>query len=366
MKGEEKVLWITAAVVVVIIVALMLSSGLEEKLAPRPVAAFVAIQTEGAEVAVTEPLELTVGTTFTLHAVLEARSVSGETLYYTEAEALEIEGERIPPEALKRWNRSETLRVLWFTVEGTSPYLQIATLDGPETVRFQENYRSNWPMAWSIPGDLEPSAERLKPVDERSLVGGFGTQRFHLRIEIFGPESQITPRHRFRTPGAADVWSQTAAFPRVTATLPGRLALPSQLSGLSQVAVLGEETGAAEELLREWTRRRLAFSRTTAIQGLLAGAGTSYTALEWSEVELTGSLDWSDVGGLPGDLIRVGERLVVLFEDRGKPGVVDYEDLCFDYDRGANVRTLGDVFVGDGVVELARLPRDQVAVGSAG
>jgi hypothetical protein len=366
MSGEKKVLWITTAVVVAAVVALMVSSGLEEKLAPRPVAAWVAIQAEGAEVAVAGPLELAAGREFTLHAVLEAQSVSGETIYYTEAEALEIRGERIPTEALRRWQRPETLRVLWFTVEGISPYLELQALEGPESLRFQENFRSNWPMSWSIPGDLEPSAERLKPAAERSPASGFGTQRFHLRIEILGPESLIVPRDRFRTPGADDVWAEMEDFPKVTATLPGRLAAPSQLFGLTQIAVPDESEGATADLLRDWSRRRLAFSRATVMRGLMLGAGTSYADLGWTEVELTGTVAWGDEGGLPGDLIRVGERLVVLFEDRGTPGVLDYGDLCFDYDRGAHVRTLGDVFIGEGVVELGRLPREEGPAGGAG
>ena len=49
----------------------------------------------------------------------------------------------------------------------------------------------------------------------------------------------------------------------------------------------------------------------------------------------------------PGDLVRVGDRIVVLYSDRGEPGVVDYDDLCFDFVQGAEVRSLGDVFGSD-------------------
>lgn len=366
MNADKKVLWVTTAVVVAAVIALMVSSGVEEKLAPRPVAAWLAIEAPGAGVAISEPLELAAGGSFTLHAVLEAKSLSGESVYYTEADALEIGGQRIPSDALRRWKRPETLRILWFTVEGISPYMELDTVTGPDSIPFQENYRSDWPMTWSIPGDLEPSSERLKPADERRLDSGFGTQRFHLRIEIFGPESQIVPRHRFSTSSATDVFSASPSFPRVTAALRGSLAGPSRLFGLTQIALPDESASEAGALLDEWSRRLLVFSRATAVRSLLSDAGARYTDLDWAEIELTGALDWSQDGVLPGDMVRVGERLVFLFEDRGRQGVLDYGDLCFDFDKGANVRMLSDVFVGEGVVELARLPRDVVGAGDTG
>ena len=60
---------------------------------------------------------------------------------------------------------------------------------------------------------------------------------------------------------------------------------------------------------------------------------------------------WGEDGVEPGDLLRVGERLVILLQDRGIAGTLDYDDLCFDFFRGASVRPLREVFVGDGLVE---------------
>ena len=54
--------------------------------------------------------------------------------------------------------------------------------------------------------------------------------------------------------------------------------------------------------------------------------------------------------------MRVGNRVVVLYEDRGTPGVVDYGDLCFDFVQGVSIRAVSDVFIGSGnTVELASL-----------
>ena len=48
-------------------------------------------------------------------------------------------------------------------------------------------------------------------------------------------------------------------------------------------------------------------------------------------------------------------RVVWLLDDRGVADRLDREDLCLDFERGARVRSLRDVFTGDGLVERARL-----------
>ncbi len=53
----------------------------------------------------------------------------------------------------------------------------------------------------------------------------------------------------------------------------------------------------------------------------------------------------------------MGDRLVVLIKDLGTPSELDYQDLCFDYDKGAKVQPLREVFAGEGLVEWAALPR---------
>ena len=47
--------------------------------------------------------------------------------------------------------------------------------------------------------------------------------------------------------------------------------------------------------------------------------------------------------------------MVVLYEDRGELGRLDYEDSCFDFFESAAVRRLGDVFAGGGVLDWADL-----------
>ena len=72
-------------------------------------------------------------------------------------------------------------------------------------------------------------------------------------------------------------------------------------------------------------------------------------------VDLAGGPRWGPTGVSPGDLLRVGERIVVLVEDLGTPEQLDYSDLCFDYFRGAKIKPLREVFVGEGLVEWVAL-----------
>ena len=76
--------WIAAALFA-IVAALFLLTKASEKVAPVPVALWVAIQPEGEDVARVGPIELPAGTGFRLHAVMEAETFRGERIYYTEA-----------------------------------------------------------------------------------------------------------------------------------------------------------------------------------------------------------------------------------------------------------------------------------------
>ena len=53
--------------------------------------------------------------------------------------------------------------------------------------------------------------------------------------------------------------------------------------------------------------------------------------------------------------MQVGARWVVLYRDAGRVGVLDPEDLCLDFDQGASIRRLSDVFSGEGEVDWVSL-----------
>lgn len=354
MTSEQKVLWSVVAAVMLVIAVLALSGIVEERLSPELRGVRVAIEVAGDGVAKTGPVEVEAGTPFSLHAVLEAESWSGAPIYYSETRRLVLDGQEVPQEALRRWQGTDEIRILWFTVEGYSPFLQVSTPVDLEDFHFRELFRADWPRAWSIPGEIQNAAGRLQQqgVDVRPR---FGTRRFHVRIEIFGPESQISPRARFFSSRAEDLPERVADFPTVVATLPGNLSIPSRVFGLTQIEADPEVLPVVAERLTVWSNNLVAFSKLAVVRQMLDAAQVSYDELVWQAVDLAEGLPWSREGAGGGDLIRVGERLVVLLEDRGSKGRLDHDDLCLDYYKGAEVQSIREVFVGEGLVEWARL-----------
>lgn len=346
--------WIAVGVLAFVALLLLFFKA-SETVAPTPVAAWVAIRPEGAAAASIGGMSLPAGSPFELYAVVEAETFRGGRIYYTEAEALVLsDGETVSPDALRRWDRAGEVRILWFTVDGLPPYREVSPGAPLGALEFKETFRSDWAQAWKTPGDLRPAVENFLPDEERvRRESRFGVQRFHVRMEFFEDRGDLVPRLRLRSWGVDQLAQRGGAFPSVVANLPGSLVVPSRVFGLSQVEFVGGGR-AADELatLADWTRTGLAFSRLWVLAEWLKAEGVAFEDLVWSDLEL----GVSDQPARPGDLLRVGNRIVWVLEDRGQIGRLDYEDLCLDFDRGARVRRLGTVFTGEGLVEWAPAP----------
>ncbi len=354
MERETRILAFVFVGLLLLAVLMTVGGRVRRELAPEPRAAWVAIAAAGRP-AVSGPVELTVGEPFRLHAVLEARDWRGERVFFTDAAALQIGDERIPPAALRRWDGSEETRILWFTVEGGPPYLEVGAGAELERLQFRELFRADWPQAWSVPGSVEPSRRRLEAGRYRPSIGEFGSQSYHVRIEFFGPTNTVLPRQRIRSWGAGEIVEHSDRFPTVRLRLPGPLALPSGVFGTPQVEPTTGADGALREQLAELWQRQLAFSRLLLLRDVLERAGRSWEGLGWRAVELDAGPDWGPAGASPGDLLRVGERFVILVADEGPDGRLDYADLGFDFSKGATLRRLDEVFTGEGLVEWAPL-----------
>jgi hypothetical protein len=370
MSGEKRIFWSVVAVAVVVVAALVAWPRVEARVAPRPTTAWVAIEVEGSGVARVGPVSIDAGTPFTLHAVLEAVTRQGDTVYYTEAPRLVFPDREVGAEALRRWPGERDARVLWFTVEGPAPFLELGSAGGVERFRFAEFLRSDWPFAWAVPGRLASGNE-----ERQAAAGGpaelpFGTQRFQVRIELYGRESTVMPQQRFISWGAAMLPDRVAGFPTVHAALSGPPRAASEVFGLTQIEIADDagsfSSPAGRDLratLVELTRDRLAFSRLPLLAEILAAADVAADQLPWQPVTLGGTLAWGgDVSA--GDLLRAGGRVVVLYRDAAPAegvgdtagaavptiesgsgdGLLDGDDLCLDYVRGASVRRLSEVF----------------------
>jgi hypothetical protein len=375
MRGEKKIFWTVVAVAVVIVAALVAMPRVEERVAPRPSAAWVGIEVEGSGVARVGPVSIEAGTPFTLHAVLAAETRRGETIYYTEAPALSFGDEPVAADALRRWPSDRSAKVLWFTVEGPSPYV---ALEGGSLERFHlaEHLRSDWPYAWSVRGKVEPANDDVLASAGADAEYPFGTLRFQVRIELFGREETVLPQARFSSWGREALPERLAEFPTVTAYLPGAARPASEVFGLTQLEAPADEVrtdtlrdldelgdaGALRRSLVELTRQRLAFSRLPLLAEVLAAAGVEADAVPWQPIELAGALAWGEEVHA-GDLLSAGGRVVVLYRDAAPPAAVpdgtaaapaidsgpgdgrlDGDDLALDYVRGASVRRLSEVF----------------------
>ncbi len=356
MDSQTKILYGIIAAASLVVLAIFLQPALEEQLAPEIRGAWVGIEVGGSGVAEIGPVEIEAGTPFRLHAVVEAEGRGRRPVYYTEAAALAIAGEKVAPEHLRRWDRPLEPRIRWFTVEGSPPYVELASNADLDRFGFQELYRPDWPLTWSVPGVLEPAKDDHLQDDSQDRRGLFGTQRYHVLVELYNKLDKMRPQQTVRSMRAADLTAAPDRFPTVRQVLPGRLAPVSGVFGLTQLELAGGD--GSQELLRQiddLAKAKLAFSRATVLRDQLREAGRRLEDLVWRDIDLVAAESRWGEPVQPGDLMRVGERIVVLYEDRGEPGVLDYDDLCFDFVLGAAVRRLGDVFSGDGVVELTPL-----------
>ena len=258
------------------------------------------------------------------------------------------------------WKRSRPVKVRWFTVEGRRPYVELPP-DGIGAFELQEFLRSDWPLSWSVPGEIDAANDNHLTIDSPEKAQRFGTQRYHVRIELYSEEDALIPVEVIRSWGISELKQEIDRFPTVSLMLPSPAGPASRVFGLTQ---LEPPPGAGPELLQqieELADHHVAFSRLTLLRDQIRTAGRRLEDLEWIDVDLAGDARWGEQAS-PGDLLRVGDRVVVLYQDRGTPGLVDYADLCFDFVRGISVRALSDVFVGSGTtVELASLGGAQAA-----
>jgi len=352
VTDERKIALAVVGTALLVIGAIFLSEPVQRELRPDPVRAFVAMQAAGEEFAHQGQLELAAGAEFRLHAVLEAVTRGGERVFFTEAPALLVDGEPVAVEALRRWRGPEEVKILWFSVEGPRPFVEIDEPGHLADFEFHQSFRPDWPRAWSIPGDLKP-ARRV----EASLAGGyaidFGTQRYQVRIELFGASSQLVPRASFDSIGPNELLASPATFPTASAVLDGVLALPSRVFGLSQIDLGAEALESDAETLQGWQQQDLAFSRLGLLRSVLERTETTWEDLHWTAVDLAAGPAWAAGAVARGHLLRVGDRVVFLLADRGEIGRLDYDDLVLDFSEGAEIRALGEIFSGEGLVDWA-------------
>ena len=334
--------------------ALMAVLGCRAVLGPafEPVAAWVAVE-DGTGVARSGLVQLRRGEPIRLHAVLEGRE-GEETVYYTNAERLELGGVEVAGEALRPWP-DRPVRCQWQTLQAAAPYLEIEGESQLESLRFTNFSQPDWGLECSVVATITARQRETMTVPDDARRLAFGRHSYQVRIELPKKETDLVAETSFRSPGSDALFADPERFPRVLVTLDGPLAAPSAVFGLSQLEPADTLPEAAVEELGRLHEAGLFFRRALLFKELLGGS-----RLDWQLVELDAGSPFAaapEEGAVaPGDWIRVGDRVMILFRDVGEAGVLDGADLGFDFERGAIVRRLSDVFVGEGDVQWARAP----------
>jgi len=344
---------IAAGVATLLLLFLWLQPKVAERLAPpEPRAAWVGIQVEGTTAAVVGRVEIEAGQPFELHAVLEARTRSGETIYYSEATELRFGDELVDPDRVLPWDQRRRVQVLWFTVEGSAPYVVLQEGDTLAKLSYGEFFHPEWSTQWAVDGALDSRfADQIE--DSMGERRNFGVQHFQAWIEIFDKGSPLVPAARFKSWGASEMLEKGATFASVRAVLPDA-PVASGVFGLPFIELPEASARALVEEASRLSRNGVLSTRLLLLRDIFEHAGLRPEEADWQRVDLAAGPAWPGVVGV-GDLIQSSGRIVVLYRDEGERGRLDLEDLCFDFDRGASIRRLSEIFSGEGEVDWLQL-----------
>ena len=346
MRRNLLLLVIVAAAVAVGAAVLWLAPKAQEARTPKLVRAWVGVEVGGEGVARTGTVEVGAGEDFRLHAVVEAhRGDDGEAVYYSATPRVVLDGQEVGALPVENLGVLGRVRLLWFSVENGLPFREVEHGSDLANLGYEQFFRPEWGSTWSIDGSLEANFDSWVEDDGPAIERDFGTLRYQVWVETSLDEDALVPDQRVKSAALPDAT-------RVEARLPEALAVPSAVFGLPGIVRGGGDWDAAAlSRLQELHGERLAFSRVTVLHELLGAAGVDWEDLNWRLAPLDGSEPWTtpDAGSpAPGDLVRVADRWVVLLRDEsgaGEAGMLDGADLCLDFDAGAAVRRLDQVFL---------------------
>ena len=352
---------IVAGIVGLAAAVLWLGPRVQEARSLKLVQAWVGVEVGDEGVARTGTVELGTGEHFRLHAVVEVHRGSGdgdgEAAYYSATPRVVLDGQQFDALPVEELGALGRVRLLWFSVEYGVPFRKLENGADLDTFRYEQFFRPEWGSAWSIDGTLDAYFDGWLEEDGPDIERDFGTLRYQVWVEASADEGALVPDQRVKSdvlPGAT----------RVVARLPAVLGPPSAVFGLPEIERGdGDWDQAALTRLQQLYRDELAFSRLTVLRDLLDAGGARWEDLNWQLASLDGSLSWRDQDAgspAPGDLVRVADRWVVLLGDEageGEVGMLDGADLCLDFDAGATVRRLDQIFLlgseGEGDVLVA-------------
>ncbi len=351
-ERESKRIWWIAGVVLLAVVAFRFIPTIHNPLAPRPEAAYVTLRAAGDAVASDGKHELAAGRDFQLFAVVAAKTWTGSEVYFTDAPEVRLGGKEIPAQRLRRWPDGRIVRLRWFSVEGSTPYVNVKQAKDLDRFSLIETFHPEWGNGWSVKGVIDPTLVQLDPASPLRPLP-FGVQRYAVRVELFDAPGSLVPARRIESPGPSAFAGGEPNATRALAALPAPLALLSRSFGLTEIESAPDLPPALEKKIEEWKARGLVFARTRLLAEHVEDAGQSPAALVWRTLDLDKTHPvWGREAG-PGDLLQVGSRVVVLYRDEGEPGRLDPRDLVFDLWKGLHIHRIADIFTSHDGLELS-------------
>ena len=314
--------------------------------------AHVGIDIEGSGHAIVGRTELPAGERVRLYAILQAVDRDGAVVYFSEAEAITLDGAEVDPASIRSWEGRRLVKNLWSTVEGSAPYTEIDTVENLRRFRVESFSHPEWGNGWVAEATVRARRDDALELEQAERLS-FGTQHYQVWVELFDDEAALVPGERYKSAGPEQLLADPASFPAVEMHLEGALDLPSRKFGLSFLQPTPEAPAEVRETIARWSDQEIASSRLILLRALLDRAGVSLDDVPWTRIELATGVSWGQQVR-PGDLLQVGDRWVVLYQDDGD-GELDPEDLCFDFLKGAMVRPISAVFVGTGDVDWLSL-----------
>ncbi len=318
----------------------------------EPTAALVAIQRPGSDVAHVGPVRFQTGDTIHLFAVLVGQE-NDEPVYYTSATKLELPSGLVADDRLRPFP-DRPIRCLWQTIEGPAPFVRIGSLEQLKGLEFTNYSHPDWGLECKTTATITARQRETVavPEDERRLA--FGVQNYQVWVELLDQATDLVAQRTLRSDGSDALFDEPGDFARAEMLLDGTLARASSVFGRTQLEWTDDLPLEGQTEILRLHQLGVTWSRLALLTELLGrDAGDHF---DWQLTDFSGKLPFRDLGSAdqgirPGDLMRVSDRVLVVFRDVGQVGVLDADDLGFDFDRGAVVRRLGDVFVGEGDVE---------------
>jgi hypothetical protein len=148
---------------------------------PEFVKAYVAVKGKSMAYAINDYLTLTTKDEPVLYAVVVAKKKGEDKLtWFTEADALKIDGKIIDKNNIEKWDtfKWKEVRIFWFKIEPVIKHKFRTEKFDLNHIRYKQDFQYKWPFEWTHKLDVNGFTEDTYP---RQNVG---TMRFKIRAEI--------------------------------------------------------------------------------------------------------------------------------------------------------------------------------------